>query len=100
MFAPWIVNHLHLSARRITAYELHRNLGSLDGCARNSRTIGEVAQTAGYRPPAAANARLRHARLSAIRGLLIDDEVERHVLREQLGELPIHVIARIYHARR
>src|SRR5689334_2203212 len=100
MLTPRIVNELRFSARRVAANQLHWNLSPFDCRARNPGTIGEVAQAARNRTPAPAHARLRYSGFAAVRCLLVDHQIEGHVLREQLREFPEDVIARVDHLRR
>src|ERR1700694_3066758 len=100
MFSPWVVNQLYLSARSVAANQLHRNLCSFNRRARDSRAVGEVSKISRDCPPASAYARFRDPRFCSIGCLLVDDEVERHVLREQLGELAIDVVSGVDHSRR
>src|SRR4051794_39679583 len=64
------------------------NLRSFDGRTRIPELVGEVAQFSGDRSPTSTHARLRDTRLVAARGLFVDDQSERHVLREQLLKFP------------
>src|SRR5256885_17060356 len=100
MLTSRIVTELGLTARSVAANQLHGNLSSFDCRTRNPGTIGEIAQSTRYRTPAPTYARLRYSRFAAVRGLLVDHQIERHVLREQLREFPEDVITRVDHLRR
>src|SRR5437764_695213 len=79
--AARVVDQLRLAARGVAANELHRNLRPFDRCARNSGAICEIAEASGDCAPAAAYTRLGDAGFTPIHGLLVDYQVERHVLR-------------------
>ena len=81
-----------LTTRGVAPEEVHRKLCAFDRGARISRAVGEIAQFPRDGSPATAHARLAHARFFAPRSLLIDHEVERHVLAEQLREEPARAL--------
>ena len=58
-------------------------MGALDRGPGNAELVGEVANLPPDRAPAATDARLRDAGLFASGGLLVDDEIERHIFGEQ-----------------
>ena len=71
---------------------------ALDRRAWLSKFVGEVANLAGDRAPAATHTRLRYARLIARRRLLVDHERERHELGEQLLNRSERFLAGVHHA--
>ncbi|MDV7399779.1 hypothetical protein RZS08_50660, partial [Arthrospira platensis SPKY1] len=66
----------------------------LDARARHAEAVGEVAHRPRHRPPAAAHARARDARGLAVHRFLVEHEVERQELRQQVLEAAQHRLAR------
>ncbi len=96
---PRVVNHFYAAASGVAANQLHRNLGPLDRGARNPGAIREIPKVPGDRPPASTHACLRDPGFAAVGRLLVDHQIERHELSEQLRELAIDVIASVHHFR-
>ena len=67
----------------------------LDRRARHTEAVGEEAQSPRYRAPAPRHRRLRHPRLLAVGGALVDDQVERHDAGEQVGEALAHLLRHV-----
>ena len=73
---------------------------ALDARAGIAELVREIAQLARDRTPASAHAGLADARLLAPRGLFVDHEIERHVLRKQVGKEPACAFVRHRHLGR
>ena len=100
LLVPAVKRQQRRVRRRVLAHEILGDLRPLDRGTRHAKAVGEVAQRARNGAPAAADARLRHARLVAPGRLLVNDEVERHHLRQQLGELALHRRRHVRHQQR
>ena len=75
-------------------------LGALDARPWHAEAVRKVAQRAGDRPPASGYRPAAHPRFAAVRRLLVDDEVERHDLRNEIGERGQRLLARVRQPRR
>src|SRR6266542_1423918 len=100
VLAPRVIDDLITAPDGVLADELHRDLRPFDRGTRNPVAISKVTEITGARPPAPAYTRLRDARPGSVGSLFVDDEIERHELREQLGESAVDAIPRRRHARR
>src|SRR6185436_7573748 len=86
MLAARVVHDVAGTACRVPMEQLDRDLRALDGGAWNAEPIGEIPKLSGNRAPAPADTRFGDSSFLAIGRLFIDDEIERHVLGEQIGE--------------
>src|SRR5207247_10583502 len=75
-------------------------LGALDARPWHAEAVRKVAQRAGDRPPASGYRPAAHPRFAAVRRLLVDDEVERHDLRDEIDERGQRLLARVRQPRR
>ena len=92
-----VIHHRGVVACCVFPEDVHRDLRPLDPRARIAELVREVAQLARDRAPASTHAALADARLLAPRGLLVDHEIERHVLGEQLREQSTRPLVRHRH---
>ena len=82
---------LRWMALRILLDEFNRQLRAFDARPRDTEPVGEVAQRSRHRPPTAAHARLRHARLMPIRRLLLNHQIEGHEAGQQFAKAPVQL---------
>src|SRR5207244_1262364 len=75
-------------------------LGALDARPWHAEAVGEAAQRPGDRAPAAGDGPATHARFAAVRRLFVDDEIEWHDLRDEVGERGERLLARVRQPRR
>ena len=84
--APRLEHDLGGPAVRVPPDRPLGELGPLDARPRHAEAVGEVAQRARHRPPAAAHRVAADPCLTTVRRLLVDHQVERHHLGDQVGE--------------